>query len=215
MPISFALVSVMPSLCPSDDARGDDAYPTDRAIRAILLTVTTGQDEFDALLAEHRRWTAGHGGRRLDLTGRDLTGLDLRHAELIEAILRQAILVRADLAKANLAGADLTEADLTGARLLRTDLTEAVLTGARLDEAELTKTFFLSTDLRAARLRNAKLDRVGFDGDQVEGWDATGATGTVLTDSTVVDATGPIDALAALRQAGANVEAFTAGRPDR
>ena len=172
------------------------------------------QDELDALLREHRRWTDGKGGRRLDLSGRDLTGLDLRHAELVEAVLRQAVLVRADLGKANLAGADLTEADLSGARLLRTDLTEAVLSGATLEGAELTKTFFLGTDLRGVRLTNAKLDRVGFDGDQVEGWDATGTTGTVLADSTVIDATGPVDALAALRHAGANVAAFTAsGRP--
>ncbi|PWW58353.1 pentapeptide repeat-containing protein [Actinokineospora spheciospongiae] len=192
-----------------------------------------GQIEFDALLREHQRWNDGEGGGRLDLTGHvlmglrlagrrvdgavlngadlsgcDLTGVDLSHAELIGATLRRATLRSADLCKANLTGADLGGADLTGARLLRTDLTEAVLADAVLDRADLTKTFFSRTDLRNAKLRHATFDRVGFDADPVSGWDATGATGTVLAGSLVTDASGLADAIEALRHAGALVRPF-------
>jgi len=193
--------------------------------------VALTQAEFDALLREHQRWWRGGGsGRQLDLTGRsltglqlagrrvdgvlfnevdlsgaDLTGTDLSRTELIEANLRHANLATADLYKANLIGADLTGADLTGARLLRADLTEAVLAQAILDRTDLTRTFFLRTDLRGAKLRDARLDGAGFDDDRVSGWDATGATGTVLAGSMVIDADGLTDAIDSLRQAGALV----------
>ena len=49
---------------------------------------------------------------------------------------------------------------------------------------------------------------MGFDADQVAGWDATGATGTVLAGSFVTDADGMTDAIDALRQAGALVRPF-------
>jgi uncharacterized protein YjbI with pentapeptide repeats len=197
------------------------------------MAQTLSQAEFDALLDDHQRWNTNKGGRQLDLTGRsltqlrlagrrvdgavlseadlsgcDLTGIDLSHTELIGANLRNAKLTTADLYKVNLTGADLTGADLTGARLVRADLTEAALTGAVLDRADLTKTYFFRTDLRGAKLRDARLDRVGFDADQVSGWDATGATGTVLAGSVVTDAGGLTDAIDALRQAGALVRPF-------
>ncbi len=197
------------------------------------MAQTLGQAEFDALLDDHRRWNDNDGGRQLDLTGRsltrlrlagqrvdgavlneadlsgcDLTGVDFSHTELIGANLRRAKLTAADLYKVNLTGADLTGADLTGARLLRADLTEAVLVGAVLDRADLTKTYFFRTDLRDAKLRDARLDRVGFDADQVGGWDAAGATGTVLAGSVVTGTGGLTDAIDALRQAGALVRPF-------
>jgi uncharacterized protein YjbI with pentapeptide repeats len=194
---------------------------------------TLSQAEFDALLDDHRRWNDNEGGRQLDLTGRslaplrlaerrvdgavlneadlsgcDLTGADLSHTELIGANLRNAKLIGSDLYKVNFTGADLTGAELTGARLVRADLTEAVLTGAVLDRTDLTKTYFSRTDLRGAKLRDARLDRVGFDADQVSGWDAAGATGTVLAGSVVTGDGGLIDAIDALRQAGAMVRPF-------
>jgi len=46
--------------------------------------------------------------------------------------------------------------------------------------------------------RDARLDRVGFHSDQVSGWDATGATGTVLPGSMVIDADGLTDAIDSL-----------------
>jgi uncharacterized protein YjbI with pentapeptide repeats len=198
------------------------------------MAQTLSEAEFDALLDDHRRWNNNDGGRQLDLTGRsltqlrlagrqvdgavlneadlsgcDLTSTDLSHTELIGANLRQATLTTADLYKANLTGADLTGADLTGSRLIRADLTDAVLTGTVLDRCDLTKTYFSHTDLRRATLRYARLDRVGFNADQVSGWDATGATGTVLAGSVVTDDKGLTDAIDALRQAGALIRPFT------
>lgn len=147
----------------------------------------------------------------VDLSGCDLTGVDISRTEMIDANLRHARLVTADLYKASLTAADLTGADLTGARLLRADLTDAIMNSATLDRTDLTKTFFLRTDLRRATLRNARLDRVGFDDDQVAGWDAAGAIGTVLAGSAVTDSGGSTDAIQSLRDAGAMVRVHQGG----
>jgi uncharacterized protein YjbI with pentapeptide repeats len=211
-----------------DTGKLSQADRDDRLGGDLLMELALTQAEFDELLSDHQRWNDREGGRQLDLTGRSLTGLrlagrrmdgavlneadltgqDLSRTELIGANLRHAKLADADLYKANLTGADLSGADLTGARLLRADLTEAVLNGATLDRTDLTKTYFFRTDLRGAKLRDARLDRVGFDTDQVSGWDAAGATGTVLAGSFVTDAGGLTDAIDALRQAGALVRPF-------
>jgi hypothetical protein len=52
------------------------------------------------------------------------------------------------------------------------------------------------------------MDRVGFDDDRIDGWDATGAIGTVLAGSFVRSGNDRINALEALRRAGAVVEEF-------
>jgi uncharacterized protein YjbI with pentapeptide repeats len=53
------------------------------------------QEELNAILAEHKLWLAGKGGKRAILTGADLTG---------------CVLTRADLSGAVLIGCDLTGA---------------------------------------------------------------------------------------------------------
>jgi uncharacterized protein YjbI with pentapeptide repeats len=45
------------------------------------------QDELNAILAEHKLWLDGKGGKRAVLTGADLTGCVLTRADLSGAIL--------------------------------------------------------------------------------------------------------------------------------
>ena len=85
------------------------------------------QEEIDAVLADHKRWLRGEGGKRAVLRGANLTGAVLRGA-----VLTDARLAGARLAGANLTGAVLRGADLTDARLAGAVLTDARLAGARL-----------------------------------------------------------------------------------
>ena len=58
------------------------------------------QYQIAAVLADHRRWLRGEGGKRARLTGANLTG-----ARLTGAVLRGAVLRGADLTGARLTGA--------------------------------------------------------------------------------------------------------------
>jgi hypothetical protein len=51
----------------------------------------------DVILADHKLWVDGKGGKRVDLQGTDLQGADLRDANLQYADLRGADLRGADL----------------------------------------------------------------------------------------------------------------------
>ena len=100
-------------------------------------------EQLQQILAEHRDWVVGEGGKRADLQGANLRRADLQGANLVGANLRGADLQGADLQYANLQDADLRGADLRGANLQYADLRGANLQGA---------------DLRDANLRRANLD---------------------------------------------------------
>lgn len=75
------------------------------------------QDELNKILAKHKVWLRGDGGKRANLRGTDLWGTDLWGADL-----RGADLSRANLWGANLWGANLRGADLRGANLRNANL---------------------------------------------------------------------------------------------
>lgn len=87
------------------------------------------QEEFNAILENHKKWLEENGGERANLSGVDLCGVDLRYASLRGADLRDVHLNCADLRYANLCGANLCGADLCGA-----DLRGAKLRGVRYNE---------------------------------------------------------------------------------
>jgi hypothetical protein len=91
------------------------------------------QEEIAAVLAAHRLWLEGKGGKRAYLRGANLRGAYLRGANLRGANLRGANLRGADLRGANIGGADLTNANLAGADLTGADLTGANLRGAKIN----------------------------------------------------------------------------------
>ena len=87
------------------------------------------KEEIAAVLAEHKAWLEGNGGKRADLTGANLTGANLTGANLARAYLAGAY-----LADAYLAGAYLTGANLTGAYLAGAYLADANLAGAKIND---------------------------------------------------------------------------------
>ena len=100
------------------------------------------KEEIAAVLAEHKAWFEGNGGKRANLYGANLYGANLYGAHLAGANLYGANLYGAHLADANLYGANLTganldRANLTGANLDRANLDRANLDGANLDGANL------------------------------------------------------------------------------
>jgi hypothetical protein len=75
------------------------------------------QDKLNKILAKHKVWLRGDGGKRANLRGADLWGTDLWCANLRGADLWGANLRNANLWGADLWGADLWGADLRGANL--------------------------------------------------------------------------------------------------
>ena len=70
------------------------------------------KEEIAAVLAEHKAWREGKGGKRANLDRAYLAGADLAGANLARADLAGA-----DLARANLTGASLVDARLDGAKI--------------------------------------------------------------------------------------------------
>lgn len=110
------------------------------------------QQELDALLLAHERYSAGRGGQRAQLAHAVLDSLNLANRQLTEAEFAGASLASAnfygsDLERASLYCADLRGADLRFATLTRTDLRGATLKGATLAHAVLD-----GADLRAATM---------------------------------------------------------------
>ena len=157
--------------CPSGDP--------DAPYRGVRLT----PEQIAEVLALHRAWRLGEGGRRADLTG----------AYLTRANLTRANLTRANLAGADLTGADLTRANLTRANLTGADLTGADLTGADLARANLTGADLTGADLTGADLTGADLARANLTGADLTGADLTGAYLTRAYLGRTLQRIGPID----------------------
>ena len=75
------------------------------------------KEEIAAVLAEHKAWLEGNGGKRANLDGANLAGANLAGANLARAYLARANLARANLDGANLDGANLDGAYLVGAKI--------------------------------------------------------------------------------------------------
>ena len=121
------------------------------------------KEEIAAVLADHKAWREGKGGKRAylaraDLAGADLAGADLARAYLARADLAGAYLAGANLAGANLAGANLAGANLARANLARADLAGADLAGADLARAYLALAYLAGADLARADLAGAKIN---------------------------------------------------------
>jgi hypothetical protein len=111
------------------------------------------QEELAAVLADHKLWLEGKGGRRANLYGAKLDFADLSGANLCGANLNATNLHRARLSNAYLTGAELCGANLYGA-----DLTRSVLSGATFYDANITR----------AKLDGADLSDVNFEGARME-----------------------------------------------
>jgi hypothetical protein len=83
------------------------------------------REEIAAVLADHKLWIEGKGGKLANLDGASLDGASLDGASLVGASLRGANLYRASLVGASLVGANLDGASLRGASLYRASLVGA------------------------------------------------------------------------------------------
>ena len=93
-------------------------------------------EKLNKVLAAHKLWLNGNGGKRANLSRADLSEADLSGANLSEASLSRADLSGADLSEADLSEAVLSWANLSWADLSEADLSWAVLSGANLSGAE-------------------------------------------------------------------------------
>ena len=118
--------------------------------------------ELAKILADHKSWIKGEGGRLADLKGADLGNADLGNADLKGAYLKgadlsNAYLSNADLRNADLRGADLSGAYLSGANLSNANLSNANLCRAYLSNAYLSNAYLSNANLGGANLGGAKV----------------------------------------------------------
>jgi uncharacterized protein YjbI with pentapeptide repeats len=130
---------------------------------------------------------------------------DQLHAEHLRWYERRGGDGPMDLYGRSLRGLDLRGRCLDGAELIEVDLADCDLSGVDVTHAAL-----MGANLRGARVRDSRMDAAGFDETLVGGADFTGSTGTVGPGATVLlDKDGsPVDAVAALNDAGARVTEY-------
>ena len=97
------------------------------------------KEEIADVLAQHKAWREGNGGKRANLSradflGANLSGANLLRADFLGANLSGANLSRANLSGANLSGADFLGANLSGADLSGADLSRADFLGAKIND---------------------------------------------------------------------------------
>ena len=92
------------------------------------------KEELADVLAEHKSWIEGKGGRRANLARANLARANLDGASLVGASLDHARLVGARLVGANLAYANLVGANLDGANLAGANLAYANLVDAKIND---------------------------------------------------------------------------------
>jgi hypothetical protein len=91
------------------------------------------KQELEKVLANHKLWLEGKGGKKASLQGASLQGASLQGASLQGADLRDADLKGASLERVELYGANLQDANLQDANLYGTNLQGANLQGTCLD----------------------------------------------------------------------------------
>jgi len=82
------------------------------------------KEEIADVLAQHKAWREGNGGKRANLSRADFLGANLSGANLSGA----------NLSGANLSGANLSGANLSRADLSRADLSRADFLGAKIND---------------------------------------------------------------------------------
>jgi hypothetical protein len=142
------------------------------------------KEQLAAVLEQHKKWLAGKGGQRANLSGANLyranlsranlSGADLYRANLSGANLSGANLSGVNLSWANLSGADLYRADLSWANLSRADLSGADLSGANLSRANLSGANLYRANLSRANLSGADLYRANLSGANLSGANLSG-----------------------------------------
>jgi len=87
------------------------------------------KEEIADVLAQHKAWREGNGGKRANLSRADFLGANLSGANLSGADFLGANLSRADFLGANLSGANLSGANLSGADFLGAKINDKTAIG--------------------------------------------------------------------------------------
>lgn len=155
--------------------------------------VDLDRDELLAALAEHRQWFLDGVGKPLNLSHRDLGGIDLSGA---------------DLSGVKLDGTDLRCAMLAGCQLYAAQMLGTRLDGAQLRRADLTEASALAIQGRGLDMTDGALFDASRVADAVlDGVDATGASGTVVDVTVMIDGA-VVPAATALVSCGTNVNTY-------
>jgi len=106
----------------------------------MMITEKISKFDVRCIVVEHKKWLAGDGGSRADLSGRDLQGMSFYGKNLREANFCGADCCGVDFRRSNLSSAildssnctyaDFRACDLTGADFHKTTITEANFDGA-------------------------------------------------------------------------------------
>jgi hypothetical protein len=131
------------------------------------------QAELDTIIAAHKLWLEGVGGKRANLQHADLANLNMTRVDLSRANMDWAHMSGADMSWVNLSGAALFEADfsctaisranLYAADLINANLSDAFVVGANCAEANMQSVNFVGADLWGVNFFNANLNNTCLD----------------------------------------------------
>ena len=83
---------------------------------------TYTKDELGKILADHKLYLDGNGGKRANLSGSNLSHSDLSHSNLSDSDLCSSNLRGIDLSHSNMSGSDMRDSDLRNSNLRGTGL---------------------------------------------------------------------------------------------
>ena len=113
---------------------------------------TYTKDELGKILADHKLYLDGNGGKRANLSGSDLRG-----SNLSDSNLRGSDLSGSNLSGINLSHSNLSDSDLSGSDLSGSDLSHSNLRHSNLRHSNLSGSNMSYSDLRSSNLRGTGL----------------------------------------------------------
>jgi hypothetical protein len=126
------------------------------------------QEELNVIIAEHKLWLDGVGGKRANLQNMDISNLNMSWADMSRANMSRANMSRANMSRAALFGADfsctdISRANLYAADLINANLSDASVVGANCAEANMQSVNFVGADLWGVNFFNAALTATCLD----------------------------------------------------
>ena len=116
------------------------------------------KEEIAAVLAEHKSWLEGNGGKRANMRYANMRGANMRYADMRGADMRYANMRYAKMEGANMESADMEGAKMEGANMEGANMRYANMRGANMRYANMRGADMRGADMRYANMEGANME---------------------------------------------------------